>query len=230
MNLKRLRSLLGGDIRFQLKYGFYFIYLLLTILYAGVLIALPQEWRAKASILMVFSDPAAMGLYFMGAIVFLEKSERVLDSLAVSPVLTMEYVLSKLTSIGLISVLVAVILMLVSGVLFAPGYLIAGVFLCSCLFSAVGLMVATRSPTLNAFVLGTIPAEIVINVPAFAYLFGYRPVWMLVHPGVSMIELCENGRYAPLCLFILLGWTVLAVLFANNSVRRMFTEAGGFKL
>jgi fluoroquinolone transport system permease protein len=52
---------------------------------------------------MIFSDPAAMGLYFMGAIVLFEKSERVLSAIAVSPVKPREYVLSKLCSIGIVS-------------------------------------------------------------------------------------------------------------------------------
>jgi hypothetical protein len=43
-----------------------------------------------------FFRPAAMGLYFMGAIVLFEKGERVLDSLAVSPAGAGMYALSKL--------------------------------------------------------------------------------------------------------------------------------------
>lgn len=56
---------------------------------------------------MIYSDPAAMGLFFMGAIVLLEKSQRVLNSLAVSPVKVSEYILSKVISLGVISSIVA---------------------------------------------------------------------------------------------------------------------------
>lgn len=70
----RLKALLRGDIRFQYKYGFYFIYLLFSVLYIGLLYAFPEKWRGKAAILMIFSDPAAMGLFFMGAIVLFEKA------------------------------------------------------------------------------------------------------------------------------------------------------------
>jgi len=73
----RLKALLIGDIRFQFKYGFYFLYLIFTILYVGMLYALPAAWRERAAVLMIFTDPAAMGLYFMGAIVLFEKGERV---------------------------------------------------------------------------------------------------------------------------------------------------------
>ena len=130
------KSLLFGDIRFQFRYGFYTIYIILTLVYIGLLYALPDAWRRDAALVMIFTDPAAMGLFFMGAIVLFEKSERVLDSLAVSPVKPVDYVLSKLFSIGLISTLFATIIGAAAGVMLRPLLFILAVFLCSCLFSA----------------------------------------------------------------------------------------------
>lgn len=51
--------------------------------------------------------PSSNGIVFMGAIVLLEKSQRVLNSLAVSPVKVSEYILSKVISLGVISSIVA---------------------------------------------------------------------------------------------------------------------------
>ena len=39
--------LLRGDIRFQYKYGFYFLYLFFTLLYVSLLMAFPETWREK---------------------------------------------------------------------------------------------------------------------------------------------------------------------------------------
>lgn len=69
----RLRSLFLWDIRFQAKYGFYFLYAVLTVIYLIVLLAVPENWREKTAAILIFSDPASMGLFFMGAIVLLEK-------------------------------------------------------------------------------------------------------------------------------------------------------------
>jgi fluoroquinolone transport system permease protein len=230
----KLMSLLRGDIRFQYKYGFYFLYLFLTILYVVLIREFPEGWREKAAILMIFSDPAAMGLFFMGAIVLFEKSERVLDSIAVSPVRTYEYMLSKLFSIGIISVLVASAIALFSGAISITWHFIIGTFLCSCLFSALGLIIAAGSISLNGFIITTIPIEVIINIPAAIWLFGGRPGWLLIHPGVSMMELCTayaggKGNVLP-ALLILAFWTLLAVLMANRSVKGMLGEIGGIKL
>jgi fluoroquinolone transport system permease protein len=70
----RIKALVLGDMRFQYKYGFYFLYLFFILLYAGALFALPASWRRLTAVLMVFTDPAAIGLYFMGAIVLLKKA------------------------------------------------------------------------------------------------------------------------------------------------------------
>ena len=226
----RLNKLLKGDIRFQFKYGFYFIYLIFSLMYIGMLFTFPTAWRAKAALLMIFSDPSAMGLYFMGAIILFEKSERVLDSIAVSPVKPMEYVLSKLVSIGLIATVVGLAIGIAAGIVINPFFFIIGVFLCSCLFSAVGLIVACKTTTLNQFVIATIPAEILINVPAIAWLFGYQKSWLLFHPGVCMMKLCAGvGSLLP-SLLILLLWTVLFFILACGTVEKMLKSVGGVKL
>ena len=226
----KIWSLLRGDIRFQYKYGFYFLYIFFTVLYISLLLAFPEAWREKAAILMIFSDPAAMGLYFIGAIVLFEKNERVLDSIAVSPAGPYEYMLSKLFSIGVISVIVGFAIGFLSNAVNTTVHFIMGIFLCSCLFSAVGLVIAAKSISLNGFIISTIPAQLIINIPAVAWLFGWRPGWLLLHPGVSMMELCANGLHALPAFLILVFWTLLAAVKANRTVKGMFREIGGIKL
>ena len=226
----RTRALLSGDIRFQYKYGFYFLYLVFTLIYIGLLYALPPAWREKAAVLMIFSDPAAMGLYFMGAIVLFEKSERVLSSIAISPVKPFEYVLSKLVSIAFISAAVALAIGLGGKVQFHALYFFVGVFLGSCLFSAVGLMIAAHIGSLNQFIVATIPAEVFINLPAVAWLFGWRPPLLLLHPGAAIIELCQNGEYALPAVFVLFAWTAVAMLTTRHLVTKSLRSLGGVKL
>ncbi|MHB8126553.1 MAG: fluoroquinolone export ABC transporter permease subunit [Desulfitobacteriaceae bacterium] len=226
----RIKSLLWGDIRFQFKYGFYFIYLVFSVLYICLLFAFPEVWREKAALLMIFSDPAAMGLYFMGAIVLFEKSERVLDSIAISPVKPSEYTFSKLCSIGIISTAVGLIIGYAGGVVSNILEFSLGVFLCSCLFSAVGLIIACKISTLNQFIIATIPAEILINIPTIAWLFGYKRSWLLLHPGVCMLEICTGGNRTMPALILLLAWVVIFAVLAGFTVEKMLKSLGGVKL
>ena len=117
-----------------------------------------------------------------------------------------------------------------SGLSFNLFYFICAIFLGSCLFSSIGLIIAAKSITLNDFILNTIPAQLVINIPALAYLFGWRPAWLLIHPGVSMIELLTDGSYKWLALFILLLFNLLAYYLTRKVVSNMFLSLGGVKL
>jgi len=225
-----LLALLRGDVRFQFKYGFYFLYLFFTLFYIGLLAAFPQDWRQTAAVLMVFSDPAALGLFFMGAIVLYEKSERVLDSLAVAPIKVYEYVLSKLFSLALIATAVALAIGLFGRLLANPLYFVSGALIGSLLFSALGLMVAARISTLNEFIIFTVPFQIFINLPAVAYIFGWQPAWLLLHPGVCMIELLNSGKYTLLALIILIAWTIPVIVYTCRIVDKAFQTLGGVRL
>ena len=56
----RLGRLICGDIHFQWKYGFYFIYFILTVLYVCGIAALTGHWKTNIASIMIYSDPAAM--------------------------------------------------------------------------------------------------------------------------------------------------------------------------
>lgn len=185
----RLRSLVLWDIRFQTRYGFYFLYAVLTAIYVAVLSAVPESWREKAAAILIFSDPASMGLFFMGAIVLLEKSQRTPWALAVSPVRAAEYIAAKVMSLSAISLVVAAVLTAAAGVdaganAGAYGSAGAGAFgsvdsyivlfgtvLSSAVFTLLGIIIATRISSLNQFILWTVPVELACFVPAILHLF-----------------------------------------------------------
>ena len=106
----RLKSLLFGDMRFQVKYGFYFLYAVLTAIYTIAIFAIPESWKEKTAAILIFSDPASMGLFFMGAIILFEKSQHTPCAFAVSPVRPMEYIIAKVVSLSAVSLVVAAIL------------------------------------------------------------------------------------------------------------------------
>ena len=146
----RLGRLIRGDIHFQWKYGFYFIYFILTLLYVCAIAALPEHWKKDIAAIMIYSDPAAMGLFFMGAIVLLEKSQKVLNAMVVSPVKISEYILSKTIALIAISTIIALILGLVSGSNHLLGIAV-GTALTSAIFTMLGIIAATKISNLNNF-------------------------------------------------------------------------------
>lgn len=223
----RTRNLIIGDIMFQFKYGFYFVYTVFTILYISLIYFLPEQWKEKTAAILIFSDPAAMGLFFMGAIVLLEKSQMVLNSIAVSPVKVTEYIISKIVSLGFISTAVGVLIAISAG-LENLILVIIGIFLGSTIFTLFGLIIATNIHSLNQFIVATIPLEIISFLPPIFYIFGYDKTFMLIHPGCILIRLISgNVEWMLLLIIVLCLWIGLFYFVTYHTIKKMFKGVGG---
>lgn len=225
----RLGSLTLWDVKFQIKYGFYLLYGILTALYLGVLFAMPDAWRESAAALLIFSDPAAMGLFFMGAIVLLEKSQRVPCAFAVSPLKTMEYILAKVLSLCAIALVVAAILAIAAKVENLPAALL-GTALSGVIFTLLGIIVATKIASLNQFVLWTVPIEIVGFIPAILHLFGLGPALLRFYPTSICMDMIAGNPITVVGLLIVIALITVLLVIAHRCVLKMWKSAGGVTL
>lgn len=225
----RLRNLFLLDMRFQAKYGFYFLYAVLTVIYFIILSALPENWLEKAAAVLIFSDPASMGLFFMGAIVLLEKSQHTPCALAVSPVRPMEYIAAKVGSLAVISLAVAAILAFSANVTHLHIVLL-GTAVSSVIFTLLGIIIATKIASLNQFILWTVPIEVICFVPAVLHLFKTTPAWLRYYPfNVCMDMVSGHTPSAAGALGVAATTAVLFVL-AEFCVLKMWNRLGGVKL
>lgn len=226
----RLGRLIRGDIHFQWKYGFYFIYFILTVLYVCGIAALPEHWKTDIASIMIYSDPAAMGLFFMGAIVLLEKSQKVLNAMVVSPVKVSEYILSKTVALIAISTVIALILGLVSGSNHLLGIAV-GTALTSAIFTMLGIIAATKISNLNQFLIVIMPIEIVCFVPPIVGLFVNLPDVFRFFPFTACMNLI-TGKSMLLSFDMVLVIATLIILYiiARHTVEHMWRSLGGVKL
>lgn len=226
----RLGNLIIGDIRFQWRYGFYFIYLILALLYVCALGTIPNDFKNHTAAIMIYSDPAAMGLFFMGAIVLLEKSQKVLNAIAISPVRVLEYILSKTVAFMLISCVVAVVLGLAAGTSNLVS-IIGGTAITSAVFTMLGIIAATRIASLNQFLLVILPIELICFVPPIADFFVELPQGFRFFPFMACMNLI-TGSSQSLVFDLLLVLLTLAVLYriAFRQVSKMWGSIGGVKL
>lgn len=217
------------DMRFLARYGFYFLYAVLTGIYGMILFAVPDSWREKTAAILIFSDPASMGLFFMGAVVLLEKSQHMPYALAVSPVRPMEYILAKTGSLSAIALVVAAVLALAAGVNQIPVVLL-GTVTASVLFTLSGIVVATKISSLNQFLLWTVPIESACFVPAILHLFRITPAWLRYYPVNVCMEMISGD--VPSAAGILAVIALLAVLFVRSKdcVLKMWSSTGGVRL
>lgn len=227
----RLINLVLSEFRLLYKYGIVFLYGIFTIIYIALLTVIPNSAKSIVASILIFTDPAAMGLFFMGAMVLFEKSQRVESSLGVSPLKTSEYIVAKVIPFMTIGTLVGLALRLSANCSNIVLSLI-GVALSSVMFSLCGLLVGTSIRSLNGFMIATVPFEIVICAPAILYIFKIlKSDWWIAHPGIAAIRIISgdsNLWYLSLGSMIL--WLIPIYFVCKKLVNKSFSTMGGAKI
>lgn len=229
--MKRLLNLLFGDVLFQKKYGFYLIYLFFTALYITLIYVFPLAWRNNATSVIIFTDPAILGLIFIGAIVLYEKSERVTNSLAASPIRIKEYVISKGISLGIISTFCGVLIAYIVGKNTNWLLFLCGLFFGSNMFTYTGLALSTRIANFNQFIIYLIPISLFMAAPGLLYKFWIQSAWWMLHPGAAVYNLIDGTMgYEWLAVISLAIWLMITFLYAEHETGKMFRSLGGAKI
>jgi len=191
----RLVSAFLTDVRFQIKHGFYTVYVIITGMYLIILSFLPDKVLPVATPLVLFSDPSVLGLFFIGGIIMLEKIQGVLSVVVVSPLRSYEYLLSKIVSLAFISVLASLAI-----AVFTPHgdinwtVMVLSVILTSGFFTMCGIMICAGCSTVNEYILKMVPYMLLLVVPCFS-LLGFPFSWLFrVIPSVTALRLV-TGAY-----------------------------------
>ncbi|WP_315115245.1 hypothetical protein [uncultured Clostridium sp.] len=230
----RILNSIFYDIKFQIKHGFYSAYIIVSIFYIGILKYIPQIINKRVGTLIIFSDPSVLGALFMGGIFLLERDQNTLESLFVTPFRVEEYIISKVISLTIISVLSS------SFIVFTTyGFnmnLIAfflGVIITSSFYTLLGLIIVAYSKNLNNYLLNSCIITIFI-LPVVEYLDLYStPIFYLL-PGKASLQLI-NGAFFGISnlnflysIVLLVSWSVIAYLVAIRVFnRKVILKIGG---
>jgi len=222
-----VKTILANEIKLQWRQGFWLVYFIVTALYILVLLNLPAENRKLVSLLMILSDTTMLGVIFIGALVLLEKQQRVTQSLFVTPLSPESYILSKTLSLSLIAVCMSILVYLPTGT--ADGYtpvLLLTVACTAWIFSILGLGLAAGVNSINAYFGTLMGVSVLILVPVVPYLLLDRPVAFLWLPYVASLDLMM-GALEPLPGWrllldgvFLLSWGCLAFVYCLNRVNK----------
>jgi fluoroquinolone transport system permease protein len=230
--MKRLYHAFLSDVRYQWRYGFYFIYGFMTVAFIIILRLLPDSWRETALVVTLLADPALLGLFFIGGLMQLERGEGILDALFSSPLRPWEYIASKALSLGMISTLVSVVVALGSGVPDVGfGVLIPSILFGSMCFTLLGIAVSVNLKTMNAFLSIDGLWELVLMTPPVLLLFNVSFLPLEIFPGSVVLRLIQAsaGLY-PMSLLIfieLLIWVAIAFWIAQKRLTTALSRLGG---
>jgi fluoroquinolone transport system permease protein len=204
----RLLSAIRADLRFQFKQGFFTVYAVLTMVYLIILSFLPADWLPYALPLLVFTDPSILGLFFIGGILMLEKSQGILMAMVVSPLRTWEFILSKVLSLSLVSLLTALAISYFSGYGQVQWLLlIMTVVLTASFFTLYGIVINAGCETVNQYILKTIPWMLLLVFPCFSLIGFPGSELFLIVPSVAALKLML-GVYSDIAF-----WEAVPLIF-----------------
>lgn len=190
--MKRLINAFFSDIRYQWRYGFYFIYAFVIAFFVGVIRVLPPGWRQIGLTAVLLTDPALLGFFFIGGILQLERGEGLLDALFLSPLRPWEYIVSKGASLGVLATLAGCLMALGSGVPgIRYGLLVPVLFLGSVCFTWIGIATAVNLRSMNAYFGVDGLWEMAMTVPPMLLLFEVGFPLLEAFPGSNILRLIE---------------------------------------
>jgi fluoroquinolone transport system permease protein len=188
--LNRLLSRGICDCRLQFRNGFYFAAIAVAVMLVALLSWAPQRhiaWILPAALL---GNLLTNGLYFIAALVLLEKAEHSLDAQIVTPLRAWEYLAAKVASLTLLSIAesAAIVGLVYEGAVAWPA-LVLGVATMTAVFACCGFLLVARYESINEFLFPSIVVSAVLVLPLLD-LSGVWPgaLWYL-HPLHAPLEL-----------------------------------------
>jgi fluoroquinolone transport system permease protein len=238
--MSNLKNMLKWEYVLLYRYKIIHISILSVILYFLTTQAIPDMNNTVFHSLLLFFDPAIIGIMFVGALVLFEKSENVLQALVITPMETNDYLLSKiiaLTILSMISASIFVILLNVFGnVDFNVAYLVLGIILTSVMLILVGFIFVSRLKSINEYLLAMVLMFLGLTFPPMLQLSGlYENVIFYLWPTQASFTLfigVFNGvslEFWEIAYGILyqIIWIGLLYYFAKKAFYKHIVSKGG---
>jgi fluoroquinolone transport system permease protein len=216
--------MLANDIRYQFKYGFYLLYAFFSIIYILVLSLCPIEHRNIVASIIVLTDPAMLGAFFIGGIWLLENSEGLHSYWGVSPLRPIEYILAKAVSLAIISTISADLIVII-GLRVVVNYFVLsiGIFAGAMIFTIIGLITASYTRSVNQYMLLASPILVIITLPPILAAFGLThpalgispamALWYVIGYSIGMTNSFEIWPYLVLAL-----WFGLVLMLSKSRI------------
>ena len=216
--MNRLLSALGWEVLVQFRQNIFYAALFMAVLWSAILYQLPDAAIVPVLVSVLFLDLSVFGFFFMAALYYLEKGDRVLEGLVVTPLRVVEYLTAKIGVLIALSVVVgAAVTLAVYGPAIHWGWYVLAVVGMSVPISLLGFVLAARYNGINEFLVPGVFFLALMQIPLLGYLGVWdNPLLYLIpsQPGMILLKAAFVGAplweigYALLYLaaLIFVGW------------------------
>ena len=152
--MSRLRPTVRLDAFLQLRSGFYYAAAFVTLVWVALLYPLPATILDLAVPLVVFTDLAVTGYYFIAGMVLFEKGKETLYALVSTPLRFREYLISKLATLRALAVVVSLVVAAAGyGFGFNAVMLVLGVISMSLISLLVGFIAISPFDSISSYLI-----------------------------------------------------------------------------
>jgi len=233
--MKRFLATLRWDIQLQFRNGFYYASGFVAALFIILLRQLPENvnwglWWPP----VLLENLVINAFYFMAGLVLLEKREGTLEAQIITPLRNHEYLLSKVLSLALLSLLESVVIIIaVSGFQFNFLWMGLGVLLLIAMYALYGFVVVSRYDSINEFILPSALWVMWFSLPLLYYFDIWRHWILYLHPLQAPLVLMQ-AAYEPLPawkiiygLTYALFWVGIAYFFSQRAFYKFVIRKEG---
>ncbi|ASJ09376.1 hypothetical protein A3L11_09090 [Thermococcus siculi] len=230
--------MMGNLLKTNLIVGFrgyvYPIHVLIGLAYGLMLMLFPEQYLPTVVPIFLLFEPGLVGFMFVGTEIFAEKKDGAIGALAVTPMEWRSYILAKTVIMGVLSAVGAVLIMVIgTRSLNGLSYVVAGVLLCSVVYTLLGIGVSAKYRDLDDYFV-PIMAVLVVSLLPFAHYHGYLSgeIWKVLYliPSYPALYFFKapfvdvSRDTLTLSAVALLLWSVMAYYIAKVRFYRYAVE------
>ena len=227
--MSRFASTVRLDLLLQKRYGFFYAGAFVTVVWVALLLPLPDTLLDLAVPLIVFTDLAVVGFYFIAGMVLFEKGEATLFALVPTPLRFREYLASKLLTLTALAMVMS-LMVAVAGYRseFNPVSFLLGVVLASLISVLTGFVTVAPFDSISSYL---VPSSLVLTplgLPVFHflglwespifYLFPTQGALLLL--GGAFVPALPTGWHMAYALIYGFLWIAGLVFLSNRAFER----------
>ncbi|MCB1518671.1 MAG: hypothetical protein KDJ19_13780 [Hyphomicrobiaceae bacterium] len=228
--MSTLPALLTNEVRLQQRYGIYIAYGVVVLFYVVTLMYLAPFFPVWLPALIIYTDPAAVGFFFLGALMMLEKGQATRMALGVTPVSAFDYFSAKAISLAAISIVAVTILSFLIPAGVNHVLLLTIALISSVQFIALGVPTALYFKTVTSYLMGAAGILAPFVIPAGLAFLDQMPVWAMLWPPAADLRLImvatgaatNTGFEIAIMFAASLAGTTLAVWYATKRLEEEF--------
>jgi fluoroquinolone transport system permease protein len=192
--MKRLLARIVWDMRLQLRNGFYYAAGMVVLMLVILLAWLPTQILHWVVPVALFGNIATNGFYFMAGLVLLEKAEGSLEAQVVTPLRDREYLLGKVLTLCVLSLIESVLIVALTYV-GEPNWSILGlgVVLMAVVFACFGFLTVARYDSINEFLFPSVLVTTLLAIPLLDLLEVWSSPLLYLHPIHAPLVLLRAG-------------------------------------